>query len=268
MNRNSRFSSRRQTAGGWKTYRAKTNIKKQRKQRAQTADPAAYGQSSFAGLRIGKAMMIMVLLHVLAVIGFIAHNRWFEAAEPAVPKSREAQMIGSMEPTVNDGRGRIHTMGRGETLASVAANYGITVDALRQANPGKVARDGAILKVPATVISLDESLDELATQGDFAPAPRPQPTPEVVREQSEALVIKPNRNPNISQVPAPSAVAPVQTPTAPAPRVTEAGRVHTVASGDTLYRISRRYDVSVDSLRRLNGLSGNTIRVGQALQIP
>jgi len=44
---------------------------------------------------------------------------------------------------------------------------------------------------------------------------------------------------------------------------------HRVASGDTLWDIARKYDVSVDALVRANGLrSGNFIRVGQVLNLP
>ena len=42
-------------------------------------------------------------------------------------------------------------------------------------------------------------------------------------------------------------------------------RTHTVKRGDTLYSLSQRYDLSVEELRRLNGLQGNTIKVGQQL---
>ncbi|NDV16839.1 LysM peptidoglycan-binding domain-containing protein [Muricauda sp. TY007] len=42
---------------------------------------------------------------------------------------------------------------------------------------------------------------------------------------------------------------------------------HTVKRGDTLYAISKRYDISVDELRRLNNLNDNIISVGQVLNI-
>lgn len=47
-----------------------------------------------------------------------------------------------------------------------------------------------------------------------------------------------------------------------------AGNVHKVASGDTLHSVSRKYQVSVDSLKRANGLSDGNIRIGQTLTIP
>lgn len=40
-----------------------------------------------------------------------------------------------------------------------------------------------------------------------------------------------------------------------------------VRKGDTLYRISRMYSMSIDELMQMNGLSGNTIHVGQWLLV-
>ena len=42
---------------------------------------------------------------------------------------------------------------------------------------------------------------------------------------------------------------------------------HEVKKGDTLYGISKRYDISVDELRRLNNLNDNIISIGQILNI-
>ncbi len=43
------------------------------------------------------------------------------------------------------------------------------------------------------------------------------------------------------------------------------GGMHTVEKGETLYRISRQYGVSVQDLKSWNNLSDNTIHVGQQL---
>ena len=47
-----------------------------------------------------------------------------------------------------------------------------------------------------------------------------------------------------------------------------AGTVHEVKKGETLYSISRMYGSSVDAIKSLNGLSGNSLKVGQKLKIP
>jgi nucleoid-associated protein YgaU len=42
---------------------------------------------------------------------------------------------------------------------------------------------------------------------------------------------------------------------------------HTVRRGDSLIAIARRYGVSVDEIRRLNGIRGSNIRIGQRLRV-
>ncbi len=50
-------------------------------------------------------------------------------------------------------------------------------------------------------------------------------------------------------------------------RVSSSG-TYTVKTGDTLYSIAKKYNVSVNALKTLNNLSTNTLRVGQKLKIP
>ncbi len=62
------------------------------------------------------------------------------------------------------------------------------------------------------------------------------------------------------------------TTTASAPTKTDSGsaniKTHKVEKGDTLYNISKRYNTTVDALRKLNNLSESAaIRIGQVLKI-
>lgn len=43
---------------------------------------------------------------------------------------------------------------------------------------------------------------------------------------------------------------------------------HTVVSGETMFRISQIYKVSIDDIKKLNNLQDNTVKVGQKLLIP
>lgn len=52
---------------------------------------------------------------------------------------------------------------------------------------------------------------------------------------------------------------------APAPAATS---YHKVNSGDTLFALAGKYNTSVPELKRVNGLSGDSIRTGQSLRIP
>lgn len=45
-------------------------------------------------------------------------------------------------------------------------------------------------------------------------------------------------------------------------------RTHRVGPGDTLWGIARRFNVSPERIREVNGLSGDRVRVGETLVIP
>ena len=45
-------------------------------------------------------------------------------------------------------------------------------------------------------------------------------------------------------------------------------QIHVVQRGETLYRISRTYGVSMDAIRSANGFRGDRIYAGQSLIIP
>ena len=65
---------------------------------------------------------------------------------------------------------------------------------------------------------------------------------------------------------APPIAAAQPSPAAPAPEFT-AGKTHTVAAGETLFSISKRYGLTVTDLQQLNGLTNNNIKLGQSLII-
>ena len=48
---------------------------------------------------------------------------------------------------------------------------------------------------------------------------------------------------------------------------TEARSTYKVRSGDTIEGIASRNGVTVAQIKRMNGLSGNTLRTGQVLKI-
>ncbi len=47
----------------------------------------------------------------------------------------------------------------------------------------------------------------------------------------------------------------------------ESSETHVVKKGDTLYSISKKYNTSVEEIKRMNGLNGNTISIGQILSV-
>jgi LysM repeat protein len=47
-----------------------------------------------------------------------------------------------------------------------------------------------------------------------------------------------------------------------------AGTSHTIVRGDTLWGLSRQYNVSIDAIKRANNMTNDTVVLGQRLTIP
>jgi len=114
-----------------------------------------------------------------------------------------------------------HTVAAGETLYSIAAKYGISVDALKKANPGL-----------SSSISVGQTLNLPVKAGSTAAATKPTTT----------------------------------TATTPAP-VNKETIDHKVVSGETLYSIAKKYNVSVEDIKKANPGIG-ALKVGQTVKVP
>jgi LysM repeat protein len=110
------------------------------------------------------------------------------------------------------------------------------------------------------------------------PVVRAEPKPEpkkAVKPESKPLV-KPNPVPTPSQMsrriaetpPAPKKSTPKSATKSSAPKAT-AAKTHTLASGETLYRLSAKYGVSVAAIQKANNIKNpNSMREGMKLVIP
>lgn len=54
----------------------------------------------------------------------------------------------------------------------------------------------------------------------------------------------------------------------PAKSAPATAKIHTVAKGDTLYNISKRYDAKIADIKSENGLNSNALSIGQQIRIP
>ncbi|MCB0592571.1 MAG: LysM peptidoglycan-binding domain-containing protein [Phaeodactylibacter sp.] len=88
--------------------------------------------------------------------------------------------------------------------------------------------------------------------------PQPEPTPPKVEPPQPPVQPVPTVDPQ----PEPPAV-----PVEPQETTPPALVYHTVAAGDTLYNISKRYNTTVEAIKRLNNLTSNTINIGQRLRV-
>ncbi|MCB1062203.1 MAG: LysM peptidoglycan-binding domain-containing protein [Verrucomicrobiae bacterium] len=102
------------------------------------------------------------------------------------------------------------------------------------------------------------------------PPPQPSTPPQApMVASSQQQLPPPPRQPTYA--PPPPSITPPQAPRPsppPAAAPKPAARYHTVAKGDTLYSISRRYGATVPQLKSTNGLTSDVIRIGQTLRLP
>ena len=124
-----------------------------------------------------------------------------------------------------------HIVQPGDTLYEIAQQYGVSVEAIAEANNLSNIR-AVMLGYPLIIPGVDGPL------GAPTPTPRPRATPRpyVIPESAVAV---------------------------------PGGVMHTVETGDTLFRISMIYNVLMANIAEANNLAdGRTVQLGQKLFIP
>lgn len=175
-------------------------------------------------------------------------------------------LYGNLAPCVvdnedqdNDGDNYItYTVESGDTLYAIARKYDTTVDAIKKLNnlTSNTLNIGQTLKIP---LNTDESTNYITytvVSGDtlYAIARRYDTTVDAIKRLNNLT----SNTLNIGQ-----------TLKIPVNNNDEEGYItYTVVSGDTLYAIARRYDTTVDAIKKLNNLTSNTLSIGQILKIP
>ena len=154
--------------------------------------------------------------------------------------------------------GGTHTVQKGDTLWSLSQRYDTTVEAMAAGN--SIADPDLILIG-----------QELEIPGRNAGRPAPDPG----NDRAPAMP-----RPTPAAAPTPAAQTPAETPSAPpdnapAPAAAAgsgpaaaAGGSHTVGAGDTLWSIAQANATTVEVLAAVNDLDGNSVAVGQVIDLP
>lgn len=207
-------------------------------------------------VRLTKIFTVVLLLHAVAIGGIIAFKMvdkasattgiTITAAKPEVKEAvQEEKLLStsiperaattSAAPTTPPAQAHpgAYQFQAGDTLAKVAIRHGVSVEALRKANG--ITSDNEVYP--------NRWLD-IPKKGAAASAPKAVDKP--AQRKPEA----------VSQ---PSPAAPAQ-PTS---------QVYEVKKGDTVWGISRAFEVPVDTLLQSNGITRpDGLQIGQKLQIP
>jgi len=153
-----------------------------------------------------------------------------------------------------------HTVKRGETLRSIAAQYGVTVTELKTWNhittPGvKVGTRLRIRDNDAASSQTSMQVKDAADDSDKTSAP-------LDKSSIKLVAVKPQVDAPALDSPAGGGDKPGSVARVPA------RKTHTVRAGETLLEIARSHNVSADELRKLNNLRGGHVTPGQKLLLP
>lgn len=189
--------------------------------------------------------------------------------------------------TINGKQFIIHQIEAKETLYSISRRYGVQVTAIIESNDqsGGSLAVGQLLKVPyapkaksakptepttvpamksATamhVVAAKETLYSIARQYSLSVDQLKQwnnlTTDELKLGQS-LIVIQPKYQ---------SAATPITKTPSEVPAIKSASAMHTVAAKETLYSISRQYNISVAQLKQWNNLTSDELKLDQQLMV-
>ena len=157
---------------------------------------------------------------------------------------------------------RVHTVRQGETLRSIALQYGLTTRTLMEVNPEvdpERLQIGQKLLVPAVdsvvhVVKRGEMLRTIARDYGIDTTALIRANPDV---NPERLIVG-------QRLTIPLSDAAIEAPSPAESRII----THTVRSGDTLLSIANEYGTSINDIYALNaGVSPQSLRVGQVLRI-
>ena len=176
--------------------------------------------------------------------------------------------------TPGTGTGTSYTVKAGDTLYAIALRYGVTVQAIVNANGltnANLIRVGQVLTIPGTGTPTTPTTPITGTSytvkaGDtlYAIALRYGVTVQTIINANGIT------NANLIRVGQVLTIPGTSTPTTPTPPTTPTtGTTYTVKAGDTLYAIALRYGVTVQQIVTANNITNaNLISIGQVLTIP
>ncbi len=196
------------------------------------------------------------------------------------PKQPEKPYVEPKQPEkpyadINTKNIYVHRVESKQTYFSIARQYNMKVDEIYQLNnlsASEVLRVGQDIKVFRSTSSGALGADQIKEQPKDPSNVYPTVEPyNPSKDKNSTTVIQKDN----TEKPVPPAVQPDPVQPMPAPpstfKASEAKPhyriIHTVQKGETLFRVAKFYDVSVDNLKEWNNLTVNTVEIGQEITI-
>lgn len=263
--------------GAFRTLFANVARKKHRAATA-AAPPMPEVEGDVPNLGIARALVVILIIHVVAIAGIFAHSHLFEKdaataagpelLEPAKPQPKAAanlpQIAAGEEP---------HVVMTGDTYEKIAEAKGVEVADLKAANNHVDLDAGIILRIPARTIVATEPeeltrlrngsavLESPVEIADTLPADELRSAP-MVETEAAAQLVRPNvtRETGIERPVEQAGSAAV-----PAAGVAK----YTVKNGDTFWKIAKANGTTPEAVMKANRITDpRKLRPGMQLVIP
>ena len=263
---------------------------RRKQQNVAVAAPMPEMEGDVPNLGIARALVVILIIHIVAIAGIFAHSKWFEkdnaiakdtmVIEPAKPLRDAGESLPKIDK--ND---EPYQPKAGETYATIARDKGVTEQSLREANNNVEIRPSRILRIPQrTIVALEpdelvrtrngsvvleNGADQMPNE-EAAPVPTAVPVDEIRNAEmvdtaaaTKGTVVKPrvHREGGTQTVSTPAPAAQQALPAA--------NRKYTVKSGDTFYKIAKAYKTTPDVVMKTNKISDpRKLKVGMQLMVP
>lgn len=165
-----------------------------------------------------------------------------------------------------------HKVVSGETLTSIATKYGVLPADIRSANNLRrnAVRVGQVLTIPGAApdkaaTAREEAAANMMAASNAIDAKANEPVSQTSKQQTQsqqkkgtaATTAKNNKKKETANNSTKNSQAKKSKPT-----------THTIKSGENLGRIAKKYGVTVDEIKKANGMKSDAIRAGAQLKIP
>ncbi len=279
MSQDTLQTKRQNKKGGFRQLQAKVGKRKQRVSATATSSMDISGDVPSVG--IGRALMIILVLHVVAIGAiFLGTKKNDRETLPALladqPEEEKKPQVKSSQ--LNRGLER-RVVKSGDNYTKLAKRYNVDTQELRRVNYDTPLSAGLFIYLPAKKVTVNEVITQTPKPPQSLPNPvsdRPDlglgqnnaidhvaveeiGTDELKSSASDpaAVLITPKRNPNLA------------TDNGQQGSVSDSGKTYKVKAGDSIWRIAHNHKVNQESLLKLNGLSDpRKLRAGMVLKIP
>jgi LysM repeat protein len=252
------------------------NVARKKHRAATAAAPVPELDGDVPNLGIARALVVILIIHVVAIAGIFAHSHWFEddaAKAAAAPKellepAKPLADAGAALPKIGEDD-KPYMVGGGDSYATVAEVHGVTEEELRAANDNMELRAGRILRIPPrSIVALEPAeLARLREGSAVIEAPVAEPVAAVVDEIRSAPMVETAAAATPVKV-RPGVSRPVED-AAPVAASATPSKNYTVRNGDTFWKIAQANGTTPDAIMKANRITDpRKLRPGMQLLIP